>query len=185
MEAIALSAGVVFVAELGDKSQLAALSLAARRGWREVVVAVLVVSVVTTSLSAVGGGVIGAALSPVARAWLAGLVFLVVAVWSWMGSPIQAEPEVASRSRLAAIGVLVVAELGDKTMFATAGLGAEFGALPAWIGASVGMAAAGLLAVAIGARVGRWLSPQTLRVATSAVFLAVAVSFVVVAVSST
>ena len=138
---------------------------------------------VTTSLSAVSGGVIGATLSPAARAWLAAFVFLAVAAWSWMASGSDAQ-KVLGRSRLAAIGVLVGAELGDKTMFATAGLGAEFGALPVWLRASIGMATAGLLAVAVGARVGRWLAPQTLRVVTSAVFLVVAVSFVVVAMGS-
>ncbi len=183
MEAIALSAGLVFVAELGDKSQLVALSLAARGAWRDVVVAVLVVSVVTTSLSAAAGGLIGSALPSTARAWLAAAVFLGVAAWSFFVRPSPAdEVDVAPlRSQLALIGVLVVAELGDKTMFATAGLGAEFGALPAWVGASIGMAAAGLLGVAIGVRLRRWLTPRILRLVTSAMFVFVGLSFLVVA----
>ncbi|MEM9514190.1 MAG: TMEM165/GDT1 family protein [Actinomycetota bacterium] len=184
MEAIALSAGLVFIAELGDKSQLVALSLAARRAWRDVVVAVLVVSVAATSLSAAAGGLIGSTLSSTARAWLAGTVFLAVAAWSFV---VRADPadevDVAPlRSQLALVGVLVVAELGDKTMFATAGLGAEFGALPAWVGAAIGMTVAGLLGVAIGVRLRRWLTPHTLRIVTSAMFLFVGLSFVVVAV---
>lgn len=184
MEAVALSAGLVFIAELGDKSQLVALSLAARRAWRDVVVAVLVVSVAATSLSAAAGGLIGSTLSSTARAWLAATVFLAVAVWSFVvrSDVADAVDDAPLRSRLALIGVLVVAELGDKTMFATAGLGAEFGALPAWVGAAVGMATAGLLGVAVGVRLRRWLTPQTLRFVTSAMFLFVGLSFVIVAV---
>ena len=47
-----------------------------------------------------------------------------------------------------------VAELGDKTMFATAGLAAELGPGVAWLGATGGMAAAGLCGVLVGARLG-------------------------------
>lgn len=182
MEAIALSAGVVFLAEFGDKSQLLALTMAARHRWRIVAVAVVVTAVVATSVSALAGGIVRAALPAGLLAVLAGLVFLGFAVVTAMDTD-DAPPPPSSgtqrRTALSLIGGLLVAELGDKTMFATAGLAAELGPVVAWLGATVGMAAAGLFGVLVGARLGAFVPRRALRIAASCVFAAVGLSFLV------
>ena len=177
MYAFLLSTAVIFVAELGDKSQLMAMTFAARYRARDVLIGITVATAVV-HLASVGIGYwIGDAFADHqgAIAIAAGLAFLGFAAWTLRGDELtDEEADKARRSTGAAIlavGVaFFLAELGDKTMLATITLATQEGWLGTWIGSTVGMVAADALAIAVGALLGRQLPEQVIRYGAAALF---------------
>lgn len=180
MDAVLLAFAVVFVAELGDKTQLVALGLAARYPLGAVLAGIALAYAITQGLAALLGGVLGVALPTTALGIGAGLLFLVFAGWSLWTALRGGDPEeleevdeeieavVARTGRTRApmaiiggiVGAMVVAELGDKSMLATATVAADRGALGAWIGATLGITASGCLAVGAGRYLGARLDER-------------------------
>jgi putative Ca2+/H+ antiporter (TMEM165/GDT1 family) len=127
--------GIVFLAELGDKTQLVALGFGARYRLGPVLAGVALGYAACNVVSVVVGGLLGAALPTRAIGIGGGLLFLAFAAWTWFGDD-EPEPEpttdpdpddssaAAGRSTPAVVGsvavAMFVAELGDKTMIATA-----------------------------------------------------------------
>lgn len=178
MEAVAVAFAVVFVAELGDKTQLVLAGLAATRRAAPVLAAAAVAYAVTQGLAALAGGALGAALPETPIRIVAGVVFLGFAAWTWAESrAVDAEDdgelgeEVGrGRSLVAAVTAMSVAEVGDKSMLATATLAADQGFLGTWVGATAGMVAAGVLAVVVGRALGSRVSQRTTRRVAAALF---------------
>ena len=170
MYAFLLSTAVIFVAELGDKSQLMAMTFAARYRARDVLIGITVATAVV-HLASVGIGYwIGDAFADHqgAISVVAGVAFLGFAAWTLRGDELtEDEAEKARRSTGAAIiavGVaFFLAELGDKTMLATITLATQEGWLGTWIGSTVGMVAADALAIGVGALLGRRLPEDVIR----------------------
>ena len=176
LDAIVLSFVLIFVAEFADKSQLVAFGFAARyRAWT--VIGVLVIANASTQAVSVLVGVgVGHLLPGQVASVAAGLLMFVFAFWAWRHMD-QADPDEGNSSKTTRTGLLgmilavMLAEFGDKTMFATVALAAAQNPLGVWIGATVGMTAAGAVAV-LGARLlaGR-LRPPIIRVVTVSVFV--------------
>lgn len=185
MYAFLLSTAVIFVAELGDKSQLMAMTFAARYRARDVLIGITVATAVV-HLASVGIGFwIGDAFadSQGAISVVAGLAFLGFAAWTLRGDELsEDEADRARRSTGAAIiavGVaFFLAELGDKTMLATITLATQEGWLGTWIGSTVGMVAADALAIGVGAVLGKRLPERTIRYGAAALFAAFGVLLV-------
>lgn len=138
MNALLVAFGVVFLAELGDKTQLVALSLATRFRTATVLLGIAIAYAITNGISVVIGGLLGAALPTTAIALGGGVAFLGFAWWTWRGSDDDddADNMVASGSRsvlMSIVMAMVVAELGDKTMLAAATLAARGAPLWTWI----------------------------------------------------
>jgi putative Ca2+/H+ antiporter (TMEM165/GDT1 family) len=173
--AFALSFVVIFVAELGDKSQLMALTLAARYRALPVLAGITLATAVVHAVSVGLGAAIGVALPTDVIAVLAGLAFLGFAAWTLRGDELS-EAEQAGRSArsvlLAATLTFLLAELGDKTMLATITLATREGIFGTWLGSTLGMVAADALAIGIGVLLGRHLPDRAVR-------LGAALSFVV------
>ena len=170
LSTLLVALGVVFLAELGDKSQLVALSLAARRPPLHVLTGLAGAALVLQGLSAGLGAVLGDVVPTSAVAVVAGLGFLVAAALVLRG---EGEPEVAAtpsrRSTvLVAFSTLLVAELGDKTMIATAALATTEPAWLVWLGGTAGFVLADALAVLVGVRLFRGLPVHHVRRATAA-----------------
>lgn len=173
MEALGLAFGVVFVAELGDKSQLLALALAARYRPLPVVAGIALGSALMFAVSVGVGAVLGAALPTRALELLAGLAFVGFGLWTLRGDDedVEEAPEVGARSVvLTTAGALLVAELGDKTMLATITLASTNGVVGTWIGATVAMVAADALAIVVGAVLGARLPERAIRIGAAALF---------------
>lgn len=167
MDAFWISTGIVALAEIGDKTQLLALLLAARfrRPW-PIVLGILL----ATLLNHAGAGALGVWLtelaSPQILRWGLGLSFLAMAAWMLIPDQIDAEAE---NAKLAAYGVFTttliaffLAEMGDKTQFATIALAAQYQALVTVVaGTTVGMLLANVPAVFLGDRMAHAL-PVTL-----------------------
>jgi putative Ca2+/H+ antiporter (TMEM165/GDT1 family) len=170
-----LSLGLIFAAELGDKSQLMALALATRHRAMTIVVAITAATAVVHLLSVGLGGVIGSALPTDAISVLAGVAFLGFAAWTIRGD--ELDDDGASKGRLGRSVFLSVAvtfflaELGDKTMLATVTLAADHGWLGVWIGSTVGMVAADALAIVVGRQLGARLPERPVKFAAAVAFV--------------
>ena len=181
LQAAALAFGVVFVAELGDKSQLLVLSLATRFRRLHVLVGVSLAALFMQALSVVAGGLIADNVPRRPVEIVAGVLFLAFAVWTLRpGDEDDHQVTPARRSAVVASAVaFVAAEFGDKTMLATATLAMRGDRLGTWLGSSAAMIATAAIAVLVGAALGRWLTPNKLRYAAAAAFTLVGVLLLV------
>ncbi|HSF26375.1 MAG TPA: TMEM165/GDT1 family protein [Actinomycetes bacterium] len=175
MSAFLLSTAVIFLAELGDKSQLMAMTFATRFRARDVLIGITAATAIVHLLSVALGAAVGAALPTTAISVVAGLAFLGFAAWTLRGDRLdEDEKSKAARASSAAIlavgGAFFLAELGDKTMLATITLATRENWLGTWIGSTVGMVAADALAIAVGAALGRRLPEKTIRYGAAAAF---------------
>jgi putative Ca2+/H+ antiporter (TMEM165/GDT1 family) len=165
---------VVFLAELGDKTQLVALTLAGRHPALRVLAVLGVAIAVLQTLSVTAGAVISRTVPDRAVAIGAGLLFLAFGVLTWRSADEDAGGQEGRRGGLLSVAIgFFLAELGDKTMLATAGLAADRGALPVWIGSFAAMLGATTLAVVAGLALTRHLPPAALRRLGAAAFVVV------------
>ncbi len=175
VEAFWISLGAIFLAELGDKSQLMAMTFATRyKAW--VVLTGITVATTVVHLGSVAiGGLIGDALPTTAISIVAGLAFIGFAAWTLRGDELTEEEsrkaQRATRSALIAVTVaFFLSELGDKTMLATITLATQYGWVGTWIGSTVGMVAADALAIVVGRMLGRNLPEKAVRYGAAAAF---------------
>ncbi|HEX4820847.1 MAG TPA: TMEM165/GDT1 family protein [Acidimicrobiales bacterium] len=171
-----LSFGVIFVAELGDKSQLMALTFAARYRALPVLIGITIATALVHAFSVLIGAVVGAAIPTRAISIAAGLAFFGFAAWTLRGDTLdEDEADRAGRTQRSAIVAASVAfflaELGDKTMLATITLATSEGAFGVWLGSTLGMVSADALAILAGKQLGDRLSARAVRVASAAAFV--------------
>jgi putative Ca2+/H+ antiporter (TMEM165/GDT1 family) len=170
-----VSFGVIFVAELGDKSQLMALTFATRFPVWPVLIGITIATAVV-HLASVGIGFgLGAALPTGWINLIAALAFIIFGFWTLRGDNLtEEEREKANRavkSVVIAVGTaFFLAELGDKTMLATITLATDYGWFGVWLGSTLGMVAADALAIVVGRALGKRLPEKTIRIGASALF---------------
>ncbi|HWJ80895.1 MAG TPA: TMEM165/GDT1 family protein [Nocardioides sp.] len=172
-----MSTAVIFVAELGDKSQLMAMTFAARYRARDVLIGITVATAVVHLASVAIGYFIGDAFagSQGTIEVLAGVAFLGFALWTLRGDELTEEEATKARTSrglaIVAVGVaFFLAELGDKTMLATITLATQEGWLGTWIGSTVGMVLADALAIGVGALLGRQLREDVIKWGAAVLF---------------
>src|SRR5262249_31338197 len=143
LQAFLVSTGVVALAEIGDKTQLLALLLAARfRSPWSIVIGIFVATLANHALaSALGAWLVGVVGADALR-WILGLSFIAMAVWTLIP---DAPPDESARApRFGAFLTTVIAfflvEMGDKTQVATVALAAQFHSIVLVVlGTTVGM----------------------------------------------
>lgn len=177
LSAVLVSLGVVFLAELGDKSQLITMTYALRHRWWVVLTGVGIAAFLVHGLSVTIGHFVGLTLPQRPIAFAAAVAFIGFAIWTWRGKDEPDDDPGAPVAEhrfvvLAVVSSFVLAELGDKTMLATVTLAADNDVIGVWIGSTVGMVAADALAIAIGRAAGRHL-PERLIARGAAVLFAV------------
>jgi putative Ca2+/H+ antiporter (TMEM165/GDT1 family) len=181
VEPLLASLGLVFVAELGDKTQLVALGFGARHRLGPVLAGVAIAYAVSNLVSVVAGGLLRVALPVRAIGLVGGFLFLGFAAWTLREPAGDAGHEAdavggvgAAIDRrsvvLSVAGAMFVAELGDKTMLATATLAAQGSPVHTWIGATVGIILSGALGVLLGRVFGARLSERVTRLGSAALF---------------
>jgi Ca2+/H+ antiporter, TMEM165/GDT1 family len=176
LDAFVLSFAVIFVAELGDKSQLMALAFATRYRAIDVLVGITLATLLVHLGSVVLGATIAAALPTQLIAVLGGLAFFVFAAWTLRGDSLG-EDEAGRASRptrsvILAVGTaFFLAELGDKTMLATINLATREEAIGTWLGSTAGMIAADAIAIGVGRWLGTRLPERTIRYVAAALFV--------------
>ncbi|MER7011479.1 TMEM165/GDT1 family protein [Saccharopolyspora sp. NPDC000359] len=172
---LALSSVAIFVAELGDKSQLMAMTFATRyRAW-QVLVGITVATTLVHAVSVALGFGMGELLPTEWIALIAGVAFLGFAAWTLRGDHLT-EDEKRKASQRVGSAVLVVtvafflAELGDKTMLATVTLATHHDWLGTWIGSTIGMVVADALAIGVGLLLGKHLPERVIRYGAAVLF---------------
>jgi Ca2+/H+ antiporter, TMEM165/GDT1 family len=175
LTAALVSLSVVFVAELGDKSQLMTMTYALRHRWWVVLSGVGIASFMVHGLSVTIGHFLGLTLPERPIAFAAAIAFLLFAVWTWRdgrraGDDVQSVVE-PRHVLLAVISSFVLAELGDKTMLATVALASDHNWAGVWVGATAGMVLADGVAIAVGAVLHKRLPERFLHGLASVLFV--------------
>jgi putative Ca2+/H+ antiporter (TMEM165/GDT1 family) len=175
LAAALMSFGVVFLAELGDRSQLITMTYALRHRWWVVLTGVGLAAFVVHGISVAIGHSLGMTLPARPIAFGAAIAFLVFAVWTWReGASSDDELRPVREPRFALLAVMssfTLAELSDKTMLATIALASDHDWAGVWIGTTVGMVVADGLAIAAGVLLHRRLPEGLLHALASLLFL--------------
>ncbi|CAM3367388.1 TMEM165/GDT1 family protein [Stackebrandtia soli] len=174
--ALAVSFGVIFVAELGDKSQLMALTFATRFKPWPVLIGITIATAVVHAVSVAVGYGLGAALPTGWIALIAAVAFLAFGAWTLRGDSLTDEEkqkaEKTDKKAIIAVGAaFFLAELGDKTMLATITLATQYGWFGTWLGSTLGMVAADALAILVGRALGKRLPEKTIKYGAAALFV--------------
>lgn len=176
MGAFLVSTGVVSLAEIGDKTQLIALVLAAR--YRRPVTIVMAILLATLLNHGLAGGLgiwLSNLLQPVIMEWILGIGFIIMAFW--MLIPDQVDDDVSTSQSLHGVFVLsfitfFMAEIGDKTQIATLALAAEYRQFWAVVlGTTLGMVLINAPTVFVGNKFSQKLPMQWLHRLSAAIFL--------------
>jgi putative Ca2+/H+ antiporter (TMEM165/GDT1 family) len=174
-EPFLVSTGVVALGEMGDKTQLLAIVLAARfqRPW-PIVWGILVATVVNHAAAGALGGWVAQAVGPDILRWVIGISFLAMAGWMLIPDKID-EDAVGDYKRFGVFGTTVVAfflaEMGDKTQIATVALAARYPEIvQVVLGTTFGMMLANVPAVFLGDKIARKVSMKLVHGIAAAIF---------------
>jgi putative Ca2+/H+ antiporter (TMEM165/GDT1 family) len=177
VSAILVSFAVIFVAEMGDKSQLMALTFATRYRAVPILIGITIATASVHAVSVVVGAVLAVSLPTDVINIVAGLAFLGFAAWTLRGDTLTADEAAkverqSSRSAItAASGAFFLAELGDKTMLATITLASTDNPWWVWLGSTLGMVVADALAIVVGRLLGTRLPERTITIFATVMFV--------------
>ncbi|WP_431637183.1 TMEM165/GDT1 family protein [Dyella sp. KULCS107] len=181
MEALLVSAGVVALAEIGDKTQLLAFILAARfKKPLPIIAGILCATLVNHGLAGALGAWITSVLSPEILRWVLGLSFIGMAVWTMIPDKIEEEEtQVAKRVGVftATLVTFFLAEMGDKTQIATVAMAAHYpNPLMVVAGTTIGMLIADVPAVFVGDRLAAKIPMKLVHSIAAAIFAALGIA---------
>jgi Ca2+/H+ antiporter, TMEM165/GDT1 family len=174
MEAFLVSTTVVAVAEIGDKTQLLSMILAARfQRPMPILFGILLATIANHAAAGLAGTLFGSLLAGPWMQWILGVSFLSVALWALFPDKYKGDPKSVSRAG-AFISTLVaffLAEIGDKTQIATVALAARFELFYAVVaGTTLGMMLANVPAVFVGGKLADKLPVKAIRISAAIVF---------------
>ena len=175
IEPFFVSTEVVALGEMGDKTQLLAIVLAARfRKPVPIIFGILVATLANHALAGAAGGWVAQALGPAVLRWVIGLSFLAMAVWMLIPDKIDDQ---ATRGplRFGVFGATAVAfflaEMGDKTQIATVALAARYpDIVQVVLGTTFGMMLANVPAVLMGDRIAKKVSMRWVHAVAALIF---------------
>jgi putative Ca2+/H+ antiporter (TMEM165/GDT1 family) len=175
MSGFLISTGVVALAEIGDKTQLLALVLAAKyRKPIPIISGILIATLLNHGLAGAVGTLVAASINPIALRWILGVSFIAMAVWTLI--PDKYEEQTAQPPRFGIFGATVLAffllEMGDKTQIATVALAAKYPSLIAVVaGTTLGMMLANVPAVLLGDVAARKVPMKLVHGVAAVIFL--------------
>ncbi len=175
MESLLISCGVVALAEIGDKTQLLALILAARfKKPTPIILGILAATIANHGLAGAVGAWISATVSPDILRWILSLSFIGMAIWTMMPDKIEEEEtQIATKFGVfsATLITFFLAEMGDKTQVATVALAAHY-AVPLLVvlGTTLGMLIADVPAVFVGDKLANKIPMRVVHSIAAAIF---------------
>ncbi len=182
METFLLSLGLIFVAEMGDKTQLVALTLATRFRPGVVLSGVFVATLLVHLFSVGLGSLTSRFLSTGWIELVSGLAFVGFGLWTIRGDQLDEENR-AMKSLTSPFLIVTVtfflAELGDKTMLGTVTLAASHSLIPVWIGSTLGMVIADGLAIWVGLVLGKKLPERVIKIGAAGIFFVFGLYYVI------
>lgn len=182
MESLLVSLAVVTAAEIGDKTQLLALVLAAkfRKPWA-VVAGILVATIANHGLAAWAGIEVARWIGPETMRWIVGVSFIAMGAWTLVPDKMDDDDQPKTWEKAGAFAATTIAfflvEIGDKTQIATVALGARFGdLLMVTTGTTLGMLIADVPAVFVGNAMAEKVPLKLVRIVAAAIFVALGVA---------
>jgi len=178
MQTFLVSTLAVAVAEIGDKTQLLALLLAARfRKPVPIVAGILLATLLNHALAGWLGTIAAQWLTPEVLRWVVAISFFAIALWTLKPDKIDDDQALPARNAfIATVIAFFLAEIGDKTQVATVLLAAKYH--PLWevvAGTTVGMLLANVPVVLLGSRFSQRLPLRGARITAALLFLALAI----------
>ncbi|AMO23223.1 TMEM165/GDT1 family protein [Ramlibacter solisilvae] len=177
MEAFLVSTGIVALAEMGDKTQLLSLVLAARfrKPW-PIVLGILAATLANHALAGAAGAWVTSVLGPQVLRWVLGASFLLMAGWMMIPDKLDEDGD-AKAPRFGVFGTTLLAfflaEMGDKTQIATVMLAARYSVwAPVVLGTTLGMMIANVPVVWFGERVTRRVPIRLVHLVSAVIFAA-------------
>jgi putative Ca2+/H+ antiporter (TMEM165/GDT1 family) len=182
MESFLVSISTVSIAEIGDRTQLLSLMLAAhyRRPW-PILAGVLCETLANHAVAGVIGARIGRFLTPTLLDAMVGVSMICMALWSLRPDTLKQDLAQVSRASgfLATAVAFFIAEIGDKTQIATVALAAAYSNLLAVVaGTTTGMMLANAPIVFLGKAFSERLPLKTIHYVTSGLFLILGAIFI-------
>lgn len=180
LQAFLVSAGAIVASEIGDKTQLLAMMLAARfrRPW-PIVLGIACATLANHLLAGLVGAWLRNALTPDVLRWALGASFLLAAAWTLKPDKAGEEVRAVGHAGVFAISAVsfFLAEMGDKTQLATAMLAARYPSLPAVVaGTTAGMLIADVPVVFLGHKVADRIPFRAVRIVAALAFAALGVA---------
>ena len=182
MEAFLISAGIVALAEMGDKTQLLSLLLAARfrKPW-PIVLGIFVATLANHALAGAVGSWVTRMLGPDALRWVLGASFIAMAIWMLIPDKLDEDDQPSTTSKLGVFGTTLVAfflaEMGDKTQIATVALAAQYQQWAAVVaGTTLGMMLANAPVVWFGDRLVKRVPIRVVHVISALIFVVLGVA---------
>lgn len=177
MDAFLVSTAIVALAEMGDKTQLLSLVLAARfrKPW-PIVLGILVATLVNHALAGAVGAWVTRMVGPDAMRWILGLSFIAMAVWMLIPDKLD-DDGTSQHSRWGVFGTTLIAfflaEMGDKTQIATVMLAAQYSSAYVWVvaGTTFGMMLANAPVVWLGDKLVKKVPIRMVHLVSAVIFL--------------
>lgn len=181
MEAFLTSTTAVALAEIGDKTMLLAIVLAARfRRPMPIIAGILFATLANHFLAAMLGAQAAAWFEGAAFRWLVAAGFIAMAIWTLVPDKLDEEetpPEPRFGAFLTTLAAFFLVEIGDKTQIATIALGARYAdTLAVTAGTTAGMMLANVPAVLLGERATKIMPLRTMRLLAAVLFLIIGLS---------
>ena len=177
MEAFLISTGIVALAEMGDKTQLLSLVLAARfrKHW-PIVLGIFVATLANHALAGAVGSWVTTVLGPDVLRWVLGASFIAMAVWMLIPDKLDDGDTPSGTSQWGVFGTTLIAfflaEMGDKTQIATVALAAQYQQWAAVVaGTTLGMMIANAPVVWLGDKITRKVPIRAVHLISAVIFL--------------
>jgi putative Ca2+/H+ antiporter (TMEM165/GDT1 family) len=175
MEPFLVSCALVAAAEMGDKTQLLAFTLASRLcSPLQIIAGIALATLCNHTLAGAVGQVLGASLSRATMLWITGLSFIGFGLWTLHPDSFDGNMNFRGRSAFTiTLIAFFLAEMGDKTQLATVALAARYQAPPMVIlGTTAGMLIADVPAVWLGGKFAQRIPMHAVRISAAVPFLA-------------
>ena len=183
MEAFLISTSIVALAEMGDKTQLLSLVLAAKfRKPLPIVAGIFVATLVNHALAGAVGNWITTVLGPDVLRWILGISFILMAGWMLIPDKLDDDDTGSGAGRWGVFGTTLLlfflAEMGDKTQLATVGLAAKYPLAYYWVvsGTTLGMMLANAPVVWFGEKITKKLPIKTIHRVCAVIFLVLGIA---------
>ena len=178
LESFAVSTGIVALAEIGDKTQLLALVLAARfrRPW-PIIWGIVVATLANHFAAGAVGNWVAGFFSATTLSWVLAACFAAVAVWTLIPDKLD-DDEASALNKygpfLTTLIAFFLAEMGDKTQVATIALGAQYHSVAlVTAGTTLGMMIANVPAIFLGHELLKRVNLDTIRKVAAGLFLVI------------
>ena len=178
-QAFIVSSSVVALAEMGDKTQLLSLILAARyRKPMPIVLGILVATLLNHAIAGALGAWLSSLMRPEVLNWVMAAAFIAMGLWILVPDKLDEDDVAVPKQQMGVFFATVVAfflaEMGDKTQFATIALAAQYSdVLSVVLGTTLGMMMANAPAVYLGNRFAQRLPTKIIHIIAAIIFIAI------------